>query len=459
MAKRKTVNFDSGFLGFAGHRDSSSSSLMSGHYFLDQRVLQAAYIHNGFARTICDVPAEEMTRAGFTIEGDSITEDDKNAIQSRLEELDAVKHLNEALKWRRAFGGSLILLGVDDGQRDITQPVNEERIKGVEFMRVYDCFEARPDKYYDVESPKFGLVELWAISPKLGGTTFKVHESRVLVFDGESVPNDIRQANSGWGASVIQGAFVQLNRLDNSYNYANLLLERMQQAVHGIPGLAQMLGEPGAEDLVARRVNIVDRVRGAANTIVIDGEETYEVKSMSLSGVQEIVDRNAEALSAVTRIPVFVLMTRSPGGLNATGASNQDAWFAQVESWQNDQLRKPVDRLVSLLRRADSEGNTDGGDYTLEFNPLSSPGDKDQAEIDLKKEQIKKTQMETLTGFANAGVMDQDEIRDLVREEYELVGDAPEPEEEVPAPMVLNPGQKVVDPTPGQSNPAPVGKK
>lgn len=429
----------------------------TGGALMDHGSLGLMYMLNGFARIVCDVPAEEMTRAGFEIDG--LTPEAVDSIKSKLEELNASRHFNDALKWRRAYGGSLIVLGINDGN-DLTKPLNEESISDVEFMRVYNASECYPEsRYANPQEANYGNIELWKIQPTDSMQPYVVHESRVLVFDGESVPNDIRYSNQGWGASILQNCRAELMRLDSAYKLALMLMERMQQAIHGIPNLSNQIDTPEGEKSIQKRIAIVDAVRGALNTIVIDAEETYDIKSLSLTGVEEMIDRFAEAVSAVTRIPVYVLMTRSPGGLNATGATNQDAWNAQIEAWQNDQYRKPLDRLISLIHRDDTEGESDGGKYTIEFNPLSTPSESVQADIEVKEKQAQKTEMETLTGYINAGIITQDEVREAIREEYELEGDAPEPEEETPEPMVLNPGQKIVDPTPGQFNPAPVGTK
>lgn len=455
----KTVRIDGPYDAAFGSRRGRGHTAMNGNYYVNEITLQSQYIHNGFARIICDVPAEEMTRAGFTIEGDSVTPEMQKQIQSKLEELNAAKHLNEAIKWRRAFGGGMIVLGLNDGNL-LDQELDETTLDEIEFMRVYDRFECIVEKRYDDPSnKKYGEVEIWKIQPRTNMSPYLVHETRVLIFDGESVPNYARYSNDGWGASTIQSCLVQLKRLDTAYKFANLLLERMQQAVHGIPGLSEQIETKEGENLVASRVDVVDRVRGALNTIVIDSLETYEIKSLSLTGAQEILDRDAEALAATSRVPVYVLMTRSPGGLNSTNASGQDAWHSQVASWQNDQMRQPCDRLVSLIRLTDSNGETDGGDYTLKFNPLSTPGDLEQADIDLKNNQAKKTLVEALTAAAAGGAIDEDEMRELLPEDWELTGPAPEPVEEPPSPMVLNPGQTIVDPTPGNSNPVPVGSK
>jgi phage-related protein (TIGR01555 family) len=234
----------------------------------------------------------------------------------------------------------------------------------------------------------------------------------------------------------------------------------MKQAIHKIPNLSEQVDSPEGEASVIKRVDVVDRVRNIMNTIIIDALEEYDIKSLTVAGVKDLMEQFAEALGAVVSMPVFILMGRNISGLG-NGDSNKEGWYAQIEAWQNDILRKPIDRLVSLLILIENKGASDGGDYTLEFCPLYTPSDKDVAETDLKKEQAKKTLMETLTGYVNAGFMDQDEGREVIREEFDLQGDAPEPEEEVPAPITLNPGQKLVAPVPGQNNPAPanVGKK
>lgn len=461
---KKKVRLDGGYLNAFGSANRRSrngnyrAELMGGGVFIPQDILESAYVHNGFARLICDKPAEEMTRAGFDVK--DLPEKTEQQVKARLEELEAVKKLNEAIKWRRAFGGSLILMGLMDGG-NLQDPLNEQSLKSVEYLRVYDKYEARPSSYYtDSQSEKFGEIQTWQISPKMGGINFDVHESRVLVFDGEAVPNNVRASNDGWGASIIQNAFVQLGRLDSSHKFALLLMERMQQAVHKIPNLSEQISTPEGEKEVTRRVEVVDYVRGIMNTVIIDALEEFEIQSMTISGIKDVLEQFAEALSAVTGIPIFILMGRNVGGLS-NGDSNKEGWYAQIEAWQNDVLRRPVDRLVSLIILTITKGDSDGGDYTLEFCPLYTPSDKDVAETELKKEQAAKTKMETLTGYANAGMMDQDEGREEIREDYDLVGDAPEPEEEPTAPITLNPGQKLVAPVPGQNNPAKpiVGKK
>lgn len=448
MATKRKIRFDNGYLNAfmptRGRMTNYSAEMMGGGYLLSQPVLQSSYIHNGFTRIVVDKPAEEMTRAGFDIVG--LDESMQDTVYSRLEELNATHHITDAIKWRRAFGGGLIVLGINDNQ-NVDQPLNEDKVTGVEFMRVYDRFECTVHKRYDdPNKAEYGNIEFWQISPRTGVTSYLVHESRVLVFDGESIPNDIRISNDGWGASVTQSCFVQLARLDSAYKWSLLMLERMQQAVHSIPGLSQQIDTPEGEALVTKRVQIADSVRNSLNMIVIDGEEEYTVTSLTLSGINDIVDRFLRSLSAVSSVPAF-LLGENITGMN-TGSSNKEGWYAQVESWQNDQLRKPLDRLISLIILGESKGTTDGNEYTLEFKPLFTPTDSEIATNN-------KSEADTLVAYIGVGVMDVDEAREVIRAKFNLTGDAPEPEPEpdpVLDPITLKPGERLV-PHPGAVKP------
>jgi hypothetical protein len=463
MRKIKAVKIDSGYLNalvpaqVRGRMSNYSSEMMAGTSLLNEAVLEASYIHNDIFRNICDVPAEEMTRAGFKLDG--ISEEQEQAIKSKIEELDAMERFSEAIKWRFAYGGGLMLLGLNDGG-SFEEELREDSLTDIEFIKVYDRFECRPERYYETQDKNFGKVEIWQINPRDGNQQFFVHESRVLVFDGQTVPNIVRKSNDGWGASNIQTCFKKVIRLDTAYKYSLDLLQRMQQAVHKIPNLSQELAGPTGEANVMKRVNVVDTVRGIYNTIILDAQEEYDITSFSLTGVKEIVTLLAEAVSSASRIPVFILIGKTEGGLNSNGESSKEGWYTQIGAWQNQQLRKPLDRLISLIRRVESGGSDDGGNYTLEFNPLYTMTDAQKAEVDLKKEQKQKAKVDGVVAAINAGLLDENEGREVIREDYGLKGDGPEPEAEEPNPIVLNPGQKLVSPVPGANNPAnSVGSK
>lgn len=413
----KSDGYSEAFTGAGTNRDRSSFAKAKSAYLLQSSDVVNLYLADGFARKVVDIPAEEMTRAGIELEDIEDETLEKN-IESKLQELDALKYMNDAIRWSRLFGGALLIYGVNDGGT-LEVPLNVEGIKDVEFLRVYDRTQATIQcRVLDTNSPYYGDVELWLISPVDGGQPYIVHNSRCHIFDGESIPDILRNVNQGWGASALQACYDQLIRLGMSHQWANMLLERSQQAVHKIPELANTLRSPGGEALIQKRVDVVDMVRGILNTIVIDGMEDYTVSSQSMAGLPDVLDRFAEALSAVSNIPVMLLMGRSDGGLSGTGKGELDSWYARVESMQNDILRKPIDRLVTYILKSMSMNI----EYCLKFKPLTVKSDKEKAETEKLEADAKKIKAETAVAYVGIGALDANEVRAGLEEEYEVTG-------------------------------------
>lgn len=419
------VNVDGWMEAFTGtgtNRDRNSYAKIARAHVLQQQECSLLYLGDGFARKIVDVPAEEMTRSGIRL--DDLDDDDlAEFVEARFDDLDAMRHFNDAIAWSRLHGGALMIFGLNDGGT-LDVPLNPQGIKSVEFLRVYDRWQADVRaKVMDPNSPDYGKPELWNINPVDGSAPYVVHNSRVWRFDGDRIPDRERATNLGWGCSVLQACQDQLKRLGMSHQWTSMILERAQQAVHKIPMLANTLSSPGGEANVRKRVDVVDMVRGILNTIIVDAQEDYQVNTASMTGFSDILDRYAEALSAVACIPVFVLMGRAQGGLSATDKASQDAWYSRVESMWNDELRKPQDRLVQYIMLAE---RGEAPDYKLCMAPLSVMSATEQAEVDYKNAQAFKARAEGEVALITANILDPLEVRKTYSEDYELFAAAPD---------------------------------
>lgn len=388
-------------------RDRSTYTRASAYSLLDQYTLESMYISDGLARRVIDLVAEEMTRCGFDIDG--IDESIEDKVKSKIESIGLMPALNDAVRWSRLYGGAVVVIGANDGGT-LDVALNDDGVRDIEFLRVYDRYQATVQtRVTDPASANYGKPELWLISPVIAGTSpYLVHDSRILVFDGEALPDRLRSTNQYWGASTLQQCYDQLTRLGMAHQHTEHVLERIQQAVHKMPNLSTLLRSPGGEAAVRARADVVDMVRGILNTIVIDGEEDYTVQSLAMSGIPDVLDRFAETLSAVSGIPMFLLLGRSPGGLNASGGADLDGWYAKIGSMQNDILRNPIVRVVDLV--LSSMGAADA-EWHIEFNPLKVESEKSCAEVDKLKADAAKIRMETDTGYAAIGVVDPAELR------------------------------------------------
>lgn len=436
---RRDGAYENVFLAVGTSQDRSAFTKGAISRKLEQTELERLYEGDGLCRRVIDLPAEEMLRGGYNIEG----VEDSSEIEAQLDTICVNTKLCDAVRWSRLFGGALVVVLLRDGGTFET-PLREDAIQAIEQLRVYDRWQTSILKRYDDPNDiRFGKPELYNVSP-VTGSPYKVHESRCLVFDGQPVPERIREENDGWGASVVQQCFDQLTRVNLSHYWANGLLERAQQAVHGIPDLSSILRTPEGEQAVIRRINMVDMARSVNNTVVIDALETYELKSTSFASIADIMDRLGNMLCAVTGIPEALLFGKPQSGLNSTGKSDLENWYAKVAQMQELVLLPALDKIVgwqlTAMGKSKKAPKTDaipekgdnptkdkkGSDYEICFEPLFVPSMKDNAETGYKRAQ-------TFEILVNMGSLDPLEVRQMLPDEgYELddPDELPEPSPE-----------------------------
>ena len=412
MSETKTTRddgpYENVFLGVGTAKDRSVYTKHVTPRILDNVELDSLYEGDGFARRIIDLPAEEMVRAGFEIEG----VDDGREVIAELEGINALQSLCDALRWDALHGGAGIVMLANDGGT-LDDPLNDEAVKAIEQLRVYDRWQiGHYEKYDDPADMRFGKAKRYMITPS-NGVPYTVHETRCIVFSGMPVPARIRDRNDGWGASRLQQCYDQIIRFGMSHVWANALLERAQQAVHGIPNLSSVLHSKGGEELVRRRIDLVDMARSINNTVIIDAAESYDLKSTPFAGVPDILDRLGLALSATTGIPESLLFGRHQGGLNNTGRADLENWYAKIGQEQNTKLLPAIDRLVSLQLRAMGKYQED---YLIKFCPLFVPSEKDKAETDHRRAQ-------TFQILSDIGALDASEIRRVLPDEGYAIDD------------------------------------
>lgn len=415
VVARNDGAYENVFLAVGTRQDRSAFTRAVTTRTLSEPELTSLYSSDGFARRIVDMQAEEVTRAGFEIE--ELEDDVAKDAMAALESVNVMQVIADAMRWSSLYGGAMVVMLANDGQ-ELDQPLAIERAKGLERLRVYDRYRVTRHTYYDDPADKrHGDVRTYQISP-IQGTPYIVHESRCLKFDGAPVPDITREQNDGWGASQLQQCFDQLSRFNMSHYWANALLERSQQAVHGIKRLSETLRQPGGQEAVRTRIDLVDMARSVNNTVVIDADgETYELKSTSLAGVSDIMDRLGRALSAVTGIPETLLLGVQQKGLSNTGAGDLENWYARIGQMQTSYVLEPVDRLVQIVLHAMGKYQPD---YMIKFCPLWVPSDKEKAEVEKLEAEAEKIEADTAAVYVGLQALDPSEVRRDIAEDYEL---------------------------------------
>lgn len=383
--------------------------------------LTGLYEGNGLFSKIIDTPAEEALKHGFDL---NLKSDELNAfVEDALDDLEWEERAATAIKWARLYGGALIVMLIDDG-RGLEEPVDWEHICSIDELRVYERSIVQPDyaslyqqdyggKGVGNRVSKFGQPEYYYVSSIYG--SFKVHESRCLVFRNGVLPEQTSNATYlFWGMPEYVRIRRALRETVTAHTDSVKLLERSVQAIYSMKGLASLLTTDDGENQVLKRLQLVDTSRGLLNSIAIDSEgEQYDFKTFQFSGVKDVIDATCNMLSALTNIPQTILFGRSPAGMNATGDSDFESYYNFVEKIQRLMLKRNLRTLLDVVFRAGiaSGDVAEEPDYKLEFKPLWSLSDTEQAAVDQTKAQTALVKAQTAQAYVDMQALDPTEVR------------------------------------------------
>lgn len=379
------------------------------------------YEGNGLFAKIIDAPAEEALKHGFELD-DVSDQEVEDFFREALDELDWDETAMTAIKWARLFGGSLVVMLINDG-RGLEEPLDWRNIKSVDDLRVYDRSVIQPDYEsmfnYDPRDPfrtrgsRLGMPETYSIYSRYG--SFTVHESRCLVFQNGLLPeNSSNSIYQFWGMPE----YIRINKAiqdaEISHRSAPKMLNRSVQPVYKMKDLAAELATEEGENKVLRRLQTIDMARGLMNSITIDSEgEDYDFRTFQFAGVSDVIDSACNYLSALTNIPQTILFGRSPAGMNATGESDLENWYSYVERIQKRMLKGNLRYLLSIIFQAGvATGEVDEvPKIKVQFNPLWTLSESEQADLDQKKAQTAQTRAQTAQIYVDMQAIDPTEVR------------------------------------------------
>lgn len=363
------------------------------------------------ARAVETVP-NEMMRAGYAVE----VEGDKELAEA-LEEEDARLKISDtvlkALYYGRAYGGAGILLGADDGSKDLSLPLAEDRIRTFDWINLLSPTELQAHAYYsNPTAPKYGEVSTYRIVPidAVPGQPLSqfplVHESRIVRFGGieTSRGSRIRNVNPGWDDSLFVRIMQVLTDFQTAWAGTSILLNDFAPPVLKLKGLAQLLATESGQAL-AERARALEISRSMARTTILDTEEEYTRQTVNVAGLPELLEKMMLRLAAACQMPVSLLMGQSPAGLNATGEADTRWFYDQIAAAQEKHLEPQLRRIfeVVMLNRSGPAKGKVPENWDIDFEPLWQI-------TDLEEAQLRKTQAETDAIYIQAQVVTPQEI-------------------------------------------------
>lgn len=383
----------------------SRDKVMQAQYIDSLRIsdpeLAALYHSNDLAAKIVELRPKEMFRRGYELvfpdpDGEAKGGQNGNAeLAQEVTEYGVNLRVNEMCRdaaiMGRLFGGTLLIIGADDGQ-DVTKPLNEDNIRSIRYLNMVDRRFLFAHTYYgDPFSPKFGEIEIYQVTNAFGDQQQSfIHESRVLRFDGNPVEILKKRQLMGWTLSVLQRPYDVLRAFDSSFQAAANLLVDASQGVFKLKGLMDMIAS-GERTTLQTRMQMVDMSRSTARSLLLDEEnESFERVSTSFAGIPDTLQVFMQRVASAADMPVTILFGREPSGLNATGEADFQHFYDTIANEQKNSLEPLLRRLYTLICKA-KDAPTSGRmpEHGLEINwhALKEPNDLEKAELYTKMAQ------------------------------------------------------------------------
>ena len=382
------------FCGEDGYSNSavsigSASPLLSAGTFVrsnltqDTERLTTIYRESSLAMRIIDMPAEDMTRAGYTLTGDFEPEDTEEL--KRLEaKHNIMGELTDAIRWARLYGGSIAVMDIygDQKKMDTELKVSEVMPGSFQGLLVWDRTQVYPSLELEdnVDDPDYGLPMYYDVELEEGGS-IRVHHSRVLRFTGRELPQRELTRENYWGASELEHIRDEIQRYTSVSANAAELVFKANLATLKMDGLGEMmaLGTDDAKRKTECMVGEMTHMMSSFGILLLNPEESLETHSYSFNGLKDMHEAFMTEVAGAAEIPVTKLFGRSPDGMNATGEADMRNYYERIASLQERMLRPALERLLPVLMMSCFWCIPEKMNFV--FNPLATMAPEEMEEL------------------------------------------------------------------------------
>ena len=385
-AQKQPVKTGDGYNNFKAKLGGYTANIQSGGsytpgYISRNRVqLEFAYRSSFLVGAGVDAMADDMTRKGINISSE-LDPGDKGKLETFFDDIALWDGLNDTLKWSRLYGGALLVVLIE-GQAMETE-LNIDTVKEGQFKGVLclDRWMVQPS-YSELVTefgPDFGKPMYYqVVTTQQGIPAWKVHYSRLIRMEGDTLPFQQAQTENGWGMSVVERIFERIQAFDTATVGTAQLIHKAHLRTYSIKKLREILATGGdLEKGLMRHMDMIREYQTIEGMTIMDADDKFETHSYSFSGIADVLLRFAEQVSGATGIPLVRLFGQSPAGFN-TGDGDLENYYSRVNSLQERRLRRPLRWLLDISHRS-LFGAPLPDEFTFEFNKLWEMSDTDRS--------------------------------------------------------------------------------
>ncbi len=202
--------------------------------------------------------------------------------------------------------------------------------------------------------PHLGKPEFYDVVATASGIpAWKIHHSRLIRFDGVTLPYQQAQTENEWGMSIVERIWDRLTAFDSASMGAAQLVYKAHLRTMKIKKLRELIAMGGpALDALMKNMDMIRLFQSNEGLTLMDGEDEFDTHQYSFAGLDDIISKFAEQISGAVGIPLVRLFGQSPKGFS-TGDADLANYYDTISTQQERRLRQPLRKLFDVMYRSE----------------------------------------------------------------------------------------------------------
>ncbi len=355
----------------------------------DYSLMLSLYRNDWIARRVVETPAQDMVKAWPKITSEMKPED-VSLFDRRLARTGTKQSVLQAMKWARLFGGAGALMVIAGHEDILEEPLDIESVdpgsyKGLIPFDRWSGITPSNNVCVDYGDPmQFGLPETYHIQASAyGAKRFSVHASRVIRFIGPDVPTPELQAQLGWGISILEVIYEELNKRNNMSGAILNLMFRANILAMVNDQLAQMLSGSGSSQAATqkfwKRMQNQNHLLSNQSTLILPKDGSLQSHQYTFGGVADVYQQFQLDIAGAAQIPVTRLFGRTLSGLGQSNDADIQVYEDTIAQKQHEEMRPQLEKLYPVILM--SEFGEVPDDLDFDFPSVRTLSEKEKYEL------------------------------------------------------------------------------
>ena len=340
---------------------------------LNRVAVTQAYMTHGILQTAIDVPVLDAFRGGLDITSKEFDDEDIDTLQNYLRESKTLHEVKDVFRWARLYGGAGLVINVP---QDPLGPLNWNY---VDFPDLPLSFIAA-DRWELI----LNVVQINEVEFPYNYYGQPLRKDRVLRVIGKEAPSFLRPRLQGWGMSEFERMIRDINQFVKGQNAMFQLMDEFKIEVFKMMGFNSTVLSDLARGKVSKRLTYLNYVKNYHRALILDTDDDFVQKQLSLSGWGEVFKQIMIGMSAACRMPMSKLF----GFTATTGLSANTDDLENYNGMIESEIREPALDILYPVVKACSRHlfGFEPEDLKIEFKPLRVIGPVEEEEIRTSKQ-------------------------------------------------------------------------